>query len=74
MLASHTVRRCRPATLDSCRVELSLLASHCCSAADEASHTHRTAQVRQPHRPQPSGRPATRLSAVPVASHTPCAD
>ena len=45
MLANPTVRRRRPATLDLCRVELSLLASHCCSAADQAGHSLHTAQT-----------------------------
>ena len=69
MLANPTVRRRRPATLDLCRVELSLLASHCCSAADQAGHSLHTAQTGshtghtelagQPHGATPYLWPAT---------------
>jgi len=69
MLANPTVRRRRPATLDLCRVELSLLANHCCSAADQAGHSLHTAQsgshtghtglAGQPHGATPYLWPAT---------------
>ena len=69
MLANPTVRRRRPATLNLCRVELSLLANHCCSAADQAGHSLHTAQsgshtghtglAGQPHGATPYLWPAT---------------
>ena len=69
MLANPTVRRRRPATLNLCRVELSLLANHCCSAADQAGHSLHTAQTGshtghtelagQPHGATPYLWPAT---------------